>query len=56
VTEIAQAMGMARPNVSRILGGQGDPTLSTLERLAAALDCAVADLITTKPRHRSPRS
>lgn len=43
--EIALAAGMARPNFARVLSGKFDPKLSTVERVASALGCKVADIL-----------
>lgn len=43
--KLARATGMVRPNLSRIEAGRHRPTLATLERIAAALQVPVADLI-----------
>lgn len=44
-SELAAAMGMAQPNVARILAGKFDPKLSTVERLASALGVKAKDIL-----------
>lgn len=45
--ELCERAGISIDAVSRIEGGSRVPTLETLERLAAALDVAVEDLVKT---------
>lgn len=42
--EVAERMGTSVQNYSQYENGKRTPKLSTLEKIAAALDCAVADL------------
>ena len=42
--ELAQAIGIARPNLSNIVTGKTNPSLGTLESIADALGVDVADL------------
>ena len=42
--ELAQAVGIARPNLSNIVTGKTNPSLGTLESIADALGVEVADL------------
>ena len=42
---LADKVGMAYPALFRLETGEADPRLSTLRRLAKALNVAVADLI-----------
>ena len=42
---VAASAGMKRPNLLRILRGQQNPTIKTMERLARALGCHVTDLL-----------
>ncbi len=43
--QLARAAGILRPNLSRIEAGKHRPTLETLEKIAAALEIPVVDLI-----------
>lgn len=43
--ELAQAVGLSRPQVANIEGGRSDPQVSQLRRYAEALKCQVKDLI-----------
>jgi DNA-binding XRE family transcriptional regulator len=45
VQALADAAGMARPNLSRIEHGKHNPSLDTLERIAKALGMTVAELL-----------
>lgn len=45
IQELAQKTGMKRPNLSRLEHGKHQPSLETLERLAAALEVPVAEII-----------
>lgn len=47
LAQIAAAAGIAAPNLTRILAGQVDPRLSTVERLAKALGVSVTRILTT---------
>ena len=42
--ELAEAIGIARPNMSNIVNGKITPTLKTLESIAGALGVEVAEL------------
>ena len=42
--ELAEAIGIARPNMSNIVNGKITPTLKTLESIAEALGVEVAEL------------
>jgi HTH-type transcriptional regulator / antitoxin HipB len=45
-TELAARAGLTAPALSRLLaGGRPDPRLSTVERLAAALETSVSQII-----------
>lgn len=45
-TELSCRTGIATPNISRILSGERtNPSLSTAERIAAALKTTIVDLI-----------
>jgi transcriptional regulator with XRE-family HTH domain len=39
--QLAGRLGVTEARVSQILGADGNPTVKTLARIAAALDCAV---------------
>lgn len=43
--ELAQAIGISRPQVANIESGRSDPQVSQLRRYAEALQCQVKDLI-----------
>lgn len=45
VEELARRAAMKRPNLSRLEHGKHQPSLDTLERIAAALDVPVAELV-----------
>jgi transcriptional regulator with XRE-family HTH domain len=49
-SELAKSAGLSRPVISALEQGRGNPTLSVLEQLAAALDCRVTDLLKTGPK------
>ena len=42
--ELAQLVGIARPNLSNIVNGKTNPSLSTLESIANALGVEIAEL------------
>jgi transcriptional regulator with XRE-family HTH domain len=46
---LKQASGVAVSSLARFEAGQGDPQLSTLRKLAKALNCTVAELIGEQP-------
>lgn len=46
--EIAEAIGVKPPTVSQYLSGRAQPTLATLSRLCAFLDCSADDILLTK--------
>ena len=50
ITAIAESAGMARPDLSILLSGRGNPTVATLDRLAQALGCDVRDLLLSPAR------
>jgi transcriptional regulator with XRE-family HTH domain len=45
IRALAEKVGMAYPALFRLESGEADPRLSTLRRLAKALNVTVADLI-----------
>jgi DNA-binding XRE family transcriptional regulator len=45
-TELADAVGMMRSNISRIEAAKHRPTLETMEKIAKALKVSVAELLT----------
>lgn len=44
---LAEASGIKPPNISKILGRSGNPTLETIEALARAMDLEPSDLLRT---------
>ena len=47
-TEIARAIGDSNPTVSQYLSGRIQPSLSTLSKLCAFLDCSADDILNIK--------
>lgn len=47
-TEIAKAIGVSKPTVSQYCSGRVQPSLSTLSRLCAFLDCSADDILEVK--------
>jgi transcriptional regulator with XRE-family HTH domain len=43
--ELAQRAGLAQPAISLIEAGQANPTVQTLQQIADALGCSLADLL-----------
>lgn len=43
IQSLADDIGMARAQLSRILGGYNNPTLETIERIAKGLKCDVSE-------------
>lgn len=44
--DLSKRTGIAPPNITRILSGdRNDPTLSTAERIASALGCALKTIL-----------
>jgi len=43
--DLAQRAGLAQPAISLIEAGQANPTVQTLQQLADALGCPLADLL-----------
>lgn len=54
--QLAEASGLSYKFVGELERGQGNPTLETLARLAAALDVTMADLVGESDRHPRPQS
>ena len=44
--QVADKMGTSRMNISKIESGRQSPNVSTLEKIARALDCTVEVIIT----------
>lgn len=51
---VASKIGMTQQNYSRIESGKGDPPISILRRIAKALECNLADLITASEQEDTP--
>ena len=47
-TEIARAIGVSNPTVSQYLSGRIQPTLATLSRLCAFLNCSADEILNIK--------
>ncbi|MBR1974546.1 MAG: helix-turn-helix transcriptional regulator [Clostridia bacterium] len=47
-SEIARAIGVSNPTVSQYLSGRIQPSLATLSRLCAFLDCSADDILNIK--------
>ncbi len=43
--DIAEAIGVKPPTLSQYLSGRAQPTLATLSRLCAFLDCSADDIL-----------
>jgi len=43
--DIARAAGMTQPYLSALMSGTHDPKISTVERIASALDVSVSEFI-----------
>lgn len=52
---LGKASGVAVSSLARYEAGQGDPQLSTLRKLAKALDVTVAELIGDVPQRKGGR-
>ena len=52
-TELAARAGIPQPNLSALESDRWDPKLSTIRRLAAALQIAPGQLMDQRPRERS---
>ena len=46
-SEIADAIGVSRATISQYLSGRAQPTLATLSKLCAILDCSADDILGT---------
>ena len=55
VRTLATRAGMSYTFLSNVENGKADPSLSTLRRLAKALDVSVCELIGKEPRQPKPR-
>ena len=44
-SEIARAIGVSNPTVSQYCSGRAQPTLATLSKLCAFLDCSADDIL-----------
>lgn len=49
---LKKVSGVAVSALATMEGGKGDPQLSTLKKLARALQCTVAELIGERPRNK----
>ena len=47
-SEIAKAIGVSRATVSQYVSGRAQPTLATLSKLCAFLDCSADDILQIK--------
>ncbi len=47
--ELAEKTGLQRPYLSRLERGEADPSLSTLRRIAVALEVSLGELLGTRP-------
>ena len=45
IQDLADQCGIARPNLSRIIGGKEGVTLDRAERIASALDLELSDML-----------
>ena len=50
-SEIAKAIGVSRATVSQYVSGRAQPTLATLSKLCAFLDCSADDILNTIKIH-----
>ena len=49
--ELADLSGLNRSHMGEIERGQASPTLITIDRIAAALNCSIAQLMDDNPSH-----
>lgn len=47
-SEIARAIGVSCPTVSQYCSGRAQPSLSTLSKLCAVLDCSADEILNVK--------
>lgn len=47
-SEIAKAIGVSNPTVSQYCSGRAQPTLATLSKLCAYLDCSADEILNLK--------
>ncbi len=47
-SEIARAIGVSNPTVSKYLSGRAQPTLATLSRLCNFIDCSADEILQIK--------
>jgi|GEM_PF-954821 len=52
---LAKAIGIAQPRIAEIERGEANPRLTTIGRLARALETTVSDLLRAPPDHPSTR-
>ncbi len=50
--EIAEAIGVKPPTVSQYVSGRAQPTLATLSKLCAFLDCSADDILAVEINKR----
>lgn len=53
--ELGERTGVSYVTIARIEAGTMSPTVTTLEKLAAALGVSVRDLFPPEPRPRTPK-
>ena len=49
--ELASISGLNRSHMGEIERGQASPTLITIDRIAKALNCSIAELMDDNPSH-----
>lgn len=47
-SEIAKALGVSNPTISQYISGRIQPSLATLSKLCAFLDCSADDILNVK--------
>ena len=47
-SEIARAIGVSNPTISQYISGRIQPSLATLSKLCAFLDCSADDILNIK--------
>ncbi|OLC15994.1 MAG: hypothetical protein AUH29_06355 [Candidatus Rokubacteria bacterium 13_1_40CM_69_27] len=52
---LGERSGVSYVTIARVEAGTKSPTVTTLEKLAAALGVSVRDLFSAEPRPRTPR-